>query len=80
MIIVTHNFIEIAHAKNIDVVKKYFKLRASHGFGKTYFLNRNIYSKKYDIEVMLKDNKQDWDKNYSIKFLKELKQIENGSR
>jgi hypothetical protein len=80
MIIVTHNLEPVAYAKSVDVVNKYFKLRASHGYGKTYFLNRLIYSKKFGIEVKLTDDKQEWNENYSIKFLKELKQIEDGSR
>lgn len=76
MIIVKQGGEEIAYAKNIKTVNDYFKLRVSHNGGNEHYLNRVIFSKKYNINVILIDDKNIWQKNQSIVFLKKLERSE----
>jgi hypothetical protein len=71
MIIIKHNDEEIAYAKNIRVVNDYFLLKVSHTGGNERYLNRPIFSKKYNITVTLIDNKELWQKNQSLIMLKQ---------
>ena len=74
MIIVKHGKEEIAHAKNIRVVDSYFKLKIGHNGGNERFLNRPILSKKYNITVILIDDKTIWQKNQSLIMLQDLRE------
>lgn len=70
MIIITHNGEEIAYAKNIRVANAYFKLKVSHGSNAKY-LNRAVLSRKYNITVVLTDDKTIWQKNQSLIMIKQ---------
>lgn len=62
----------IAKAKTFKVVDAYFKLEYSHSKAIIHLLNKPLKSKKFNINVVLDDDKTLWQKNQSIIFLKNL--------
>jgi hypothetical protein len=62
----------IAKGKNFKTIDAYFKLEYSHSKAIIHLLNKPLKSKKFNINVVLDDDKTLWQKNQSIIFLKNL--------
>jgi hypothetical protein len=74
MIKIKHNGEVIALAKTLHTANNYFKFKRSRNIALSNFLTKPIFSTKYNITVVLEDDKQIWQKNQSIVFLKGLEQ------
>ncbi|MFO0419320.1 MAG: hypothetical protein ACK53T_07930 [Planctomycetota bacterium] len=72
MINVYHNGELVAQAKTITVVNNYFRFKHSHNLRKENKINRSLFSKKFNITVVLIEEDIIWQKNQSIVFLKKL--------